>query len=123
MRISDWSSDVCSADLIAPLRQFAKLTLLQALPDETTILNFRRLLERDGLAADLFTTINAHLRAHGLLLRQGTMVDSTIIQAPSSTKNRANARDPQMHQTKNGNRPEKRSEGKEMGSTIRSRRS
>src|SRR3546814_8062748 len=95
MRISDWSSDVCSSDL---------LTLLQALPDETTILNFRRLLERDGLAADLFTTINAHLSAHGLLLRQGTMVDATIIHAPSSTKNRENARDPQMHQTKKGNR-------------------
>src|SRR3546814_9693010 len=98
MRISDWSSDVCSSDL-----QFAKLTLLQALPDETTILNFRRLLERDGLAADLFNTINAHLSAHGLLLRQGTMVDATIIHAPSSTKNRENARDPEMHQTKKGN--------------------
>jgi len=77
---------------IAPLRQFAKLTLLRALPDDATIRNFRRLLERDGLAADLFNTINAHLSAHGLLLRQGTMVDATIIHAPSSTKNRENAR-------------------------------
>jgi len=88
---------------IAPLRQFAKLTLLRALPDDATIRNFRRLLERDGLAADLFNTINAHLSAHGLLLRQGTMVDATIIHAPSSTKNREKARDPEMHQTKKGN--------------------
>src|SRR3546814_5281473 len=65
--------------------------------------HFRRLLERDGRAADRFNTINAHLSAHGLLLRQGTMVDATIIHAPSSTKNRENARDQEMHQTKKGN--------------------
>src|SRR3546814_12615722 len=65
--------------------------------------HFRRLLERDGRAADRFNTINAHWSAHGLLLRQGTMVDATIIHAPSSTTNRENARDPEMHQTKKGN--------------------
>jgi len=88
---------------IAPLRQFARLSLTRALPDETTILNFRRLLETHGLAVELFKRINEHLVSHGMLLRQGTMVDATIIHAPSSTKNRENARDPEMHQTKKGN--------------------
>lgn len=88
---------------IAPLRQFARLTLTEAIPDETTILNFRRLLERHALAADLFAQINAHLAAKNLLLKQGTIVDATIIHAPSSTKNAAGERDPEMHQTRKGN--------------------
>src|SRR3546814_3193025 len=58
---------------IAPLRQFARLSLTRALPDETTILNFRRLLETHGLAVELFKRINEHLVGHGMLLRQGTM--------------------------------------------------
>lgn len=87
---------------IAPLRQFARLTLIEAIPDETTILNFRRLLERHALAADLFAQINAHLAAKNLLLKQGTIVDATIIHAPSSTKNAEGKRDPEMHQTKKG---------------------
>ena len=88
---------------IASMRQFAGLPLLGALPDETTILNFRRLLERHALADQLFAAINAHLEAQGLLLRRGTIVDATIIHAPSSTKNREGQRDPAMHQTKKGN--------------------
>lgn len=88
---------------IAPLRQFARLSLLDAIPDETTLLNFRHLLERHGLAAKMLATVNADLSKRGLLLRQGTMVDATIIHAPSSTKNRSGTRDPQMHQTKKGN--------------------
>jgi IS5 family transposase len=88
---------------IAPLRQFARLSLLDAIPDETTMLNFRHLLERNGLAAKMLTAVNADLSRRGLLLRQGTMVDATIIHAPTSTKNGSGTRDPDMHQTKKGN--------------------
>jgi IS5 family transposase len=88
---------------IAPLRQFAGLSLLDAIPDETTLLNFRHLLERHGLAAQMLTAVNADLSKRGLLLRQGTMVDATIIHAPSSTKNSSGTRDPDMHQTRKGN--------------------
>ncbi|MBA3915766.1 MAG: IS5 family transposase [Acidobacteriales bacterium] len=88
---------------IAPLRQFARLSLLDAIPDETTMLNFRHLLERHGLAAQMLTAVNADLSKRGLLLRQGTMVDATIIHAPSSTKNSSGTRDPDMHQTRKGN--------------------
>ena len=72
-------------------------------PDETTILHFRHLLERHGLAKVIFQAINDHLRSKGLLLRHGTIVDATIIAAPSSTKNAQGKRDPEMHQTKKGN--------------------
>jgi IS5 family transposase len=88
----------------ASMRRFAGLSLATgSVPDETTILNFRHLLERHGLAQQIFEAVTAHLSAHGLLLRAGTIVDATIISAPSSTKNEAGARDPQMHQTKKGN--------------------
>ena len=73
------------------------------LPDETTILNFRHLLERHRLGQGLPEKINAHLESQGLKLREGTIVDGTIIEAPPSTKNRAGERDPEMHQTKKGN--------------------
>ena len=72
-------------------------------PDETTILNFRHLLERHNLGQGLLEEINAHLESQGLRLREGTIVDASIIEAPSSTKNRAKERDPEMHQTKKGN--------------------
>jgi transposase, IS5 family len=89
---------------IASMRQFAGLSLARgSVPDETTILNFRHLLERHGLARELFETVKAHLQDAGLLLRQGTIVDATIIAAPSSTKNSTGERDPEMHQTKKGN--------------------
>ena len=88
---------------IASLRQFAQLTLLTDIPDETTILNFRRLLETHDLASKLFDAINAHLASRDLSLRAGTIVDATIIHAPTSTKNASRARDPEMHQTKKGN--------------------
>src|SRR5690606_34423454 len=88
---------------IASLRQFARLSLLEAIPDETTILNFRHLLERHDLAAQMLKAINDHLVGKGLMLRQGTIVDATIIEAPSSTKNKSGTRDPEMHQTKKGN--------------------
>jgi len=88
---------------IAPLRRFAGLSLARgSVPDETTILNFRRLLENHGLAPKVLATINAYLSDKGLLLRQGTIVDATIIHAAPSTKNKAKARDPEMHQTRKG---------------------
>jgi transposase, IS5 family len=72
-------------------------------PDATTLLKFRRLLEDNKLTAGLFARINAHLSERGLLLREGTLVDATIIAAAPSTKNKEHARDPEMHQTKKGN--------------------
>ena len=71
--------------------EFAGLSLSEPIPDETTILNFRHLLERHQLGTELFATINAHLARQGLQLCEGTIVDSTIISAPSSTKNRERA--------------------------------
>lgn len=88
---------------IVPLRQFARLPLTGSLPDESTILNFRHLLETHDLGARIFEAVNAHLRDRGLMLQKGTIVDATIIHAPSSTKNREGKRDPEMHQTKKGN--------------------
>ncbi len=82
--------------------EFAGLSLSEPIPDETTILHFRHLLERHQLGTALFATINAHLAARGLLVREGTIVDSTIISAPSSTKNQEHERDPEMHQTRKG---------------------
>ena len=86
-----------------PVRRFTGLKLSGPLPDETTILNFRHLLERHNLGQGLLQEINAHLESQGLRLREGTIVDATIIEAPSSTKNRTGERDPEMHQTKKGN--------------------
>ena len=85
------------------VRRFVGLRLLDAMPDETTILNFRHLLERHGLGEALFEEINAHLAARGHRLSRGTIVDASIIDAPSSTKNRAGERDGEMHRTKKGN--------------------
>lgn len=73
------------------------------IPDETTILNFRRLLEEDDLAAKVFATVNGHLGDKGLLLREGTIVDATITHAPPSTKDKDRQRDPDMHQTRKDN--------------------
>jgi transposase, IS5 family len=75
----------------------------EAAPDATTLLKFRRLLEANGLTQGIFTAINTHLAQKGLLLKEGTVVDATIIAAPSSTKNQDGKRDPEMHQTKKGN--------------------
>jgi len=89
---------------IASMRQFAGLSLARgAVPDETTILKFRHLLARHDLARQIFATIKGHLQAKGLMLRQGTIVDATIVSAPSSTKNSTGQRDPEMHQTRKGN--------------------
>ena len=86
------------------LRDFAGLdATVESMPDETTILKFRHLLERHGLATTILEEINALLGERGLILRQGTMVDATLIAAPTSTKNRTGKRDPQMSSTKKGN--------------------
>ena len=85
------------------MRRFAGLGGLDTVPDETTILNFRRLLETHDLARQLLEQVNTYLSRKGLSLRGGTIVDATIIAAPSSTKNGDGRRDPEMHQTKKGN--------------------
>jgi IS5 family transposase len=85
------------------LQRFARIELdAEGVPDATTLLKFRRLLETHDLCKALFTAINADLAARGLLLREGTLVDATLIAAPSSTKNEKRERDPEMHQTKKG---------------------
>jgi len=86
------------------MRQFVGIDLgREPVPDETTICKFRHLLEAHQLGAQLFTLIRAYLAEQGVTVSQGTIVDATIINAPSSTKNRKKARDPEMHQTKKGN--------------------
>lgn len=84
-------------------REFAKLDGVSRLPDETTILRFRHLLEKHDLATDMLRVVNDILQAKGLLMRKGTVVDATLIAAPSSTKNADGERDPEMKQTKKGN--------------------
>ncbi len=85
------------------MRRFAGIELADdAIPDETTILRFRHLLERHQLSERIFAEIRTLLEERRLLLKSGTIVDATIIAAPPSTKNAAGARDPEMHQTKKG---------------------
>jgi IS5 family transposase len=89
---------------VESMRRFAGLDLTDdAMPDETTILKFRHLLEKHALTSQMMNIINDTLEQRGLLLKGGTMVDATIIHAPPSTKNRDKQRDPEMHQTKKGN--------------------
>jgi IS5 family transposase len=86
------------------LRQFVGIDLgREPVPDETTICKFRHLLEAHQLGQQLFALIGAYLAENGLQVSRGTIVDATIINAPSSTKNRDRARDPEMRQTKKGN--------------------
>ena len=85
-------------------REFAGLDAgATRMPDESTILRFRHLLEEHDLSLQLLATINATLATKGLMLKAGTVVDATLIAAPSSTKNSTGERDPEMHQTKKGN--------------------
>jgi IS5 family transposase len=86
------------------IRRFVGMDLgRESAPDATTLLKFRRLLEENKLTATIFETINRHLAAKGLMMRGGTVVNTTIIAAPSSTKNNEGKRDPEMYQTKKGN--------------------
>jgi IS5 family transposase len=84
------------------LREFAQLQELSRLPDESTILRFRHRLEKYKLAEQILATVNELLTRRGLLLKAGTVVDATLIAAPSSTKNKDHARDPEMHSSKKG---------------------
>jgi IS5 family transposase len=86
------------------LRRFAGIDLGRApAPDETTILNFRHLLEAHDLGGAMLDAVNRHLESRGIRIATGTIVDATIIHAPSSTKNTTGERDPEMHQTRKGN--------------------
>ncbi|OYU32092.1 MAG: IS5/IS1182 family transposase [Comamonadaceae bacterium PBBC2] len=85
-------------------QEFAHLDAgMSRLPDESTILRFRHMLEAHGLGQQILATVNAKLIDRGLMLKTGTVVDATLIAAPSSTKNDTGERDPEMHQTKKGN--------------------
>jgi transposase, IS5 family len=88
----------------AAMRAFVGIDLgREPAPEETTVCKFRHLLERNQLGRQLFEAMGAYLEAQGLKVSRGTIVDATILNAPSSTKNAAGARDPEMHQTKKGN--------------------
>lgn len=99
-------SDVAMEEALfdVPLyREFAGLGSTDRLPDRVSILRFRHLLEQHQLAPQMLAVVNAILADKGLMLKQGTVVDATLIAAPSSTKNKKGERDPEMHQTKKGN--------------------
>ena len=84
-------------------RDFVGISGTERIPDRVSILRFRHLLEEHDLSPKILAVINAKLAAHGLLLKTGTVVDATLIAAPSSTKNKTGERDPEMHQVKKGN--------------------
>jgi len=87
----------------ATLRHFAGIDLgSEPVPDETTVCKFRHLLEEHHLGEEILGTVNLHLQAKGVRITSGTIVDATLIHAPSSTKNREQSRDPEMHQAKKG---------------------
>ena len=97
-------SDPATEDMLYEVESVRRLTgiSLSKVPDETTILNFRHLLERHGLGQVLFESIKEHLAEEGLMLKEGTIVDASIMEAPASTKNRKRERDPEMKQTRKG---------------------
>ena len=100
--LSDPAMEDALYDSVA-VQRFVGLAARDPRPDETTILNFRHLLEQHDLGAALLAEVTQHLAARGVRLREGTIVDATIIDAPASTQNRTQQRDPEMHQVKKGN--------------------
>ena len=89
---------------VATIRRIAGIDMISdRIPDETTILSFRHLLEKNNLGKEIFDVVKAHLKQRGMAMKQGTIIDATLISAPSSTKNKTGERDPEMHQTKKGN--------------------
>ncbi len=101
--LSDPGVEEALYDVLA-MQRFAGIDLGTApVPDETTICKFRHLLERHDLGRAMFSEINAHLARNGIKIGTGTIVDPTIISAPSSTKNEEKKRDPEMHSTAKGN--------------------
>ncbi len=107
--IANWfnlSDEACEDALhdIVSFREFCWIDLgEEGVPDATTLLHFRHLLEKHKLGARMFAKVGELLQANGMKLSGGTIVDATIIEAPSSTKNQKKERDPQMHQTRKGN--------------------
>ena len=90
-------------DESAALRRFVGVDLgVAPAPDETTVLRFRHLLEKHDLGGLMLDAVNVHLEAKGIRIQTGTIVDATILHAPSSTKNASGERDPEMHQTRKG---------------------
>jgi transposase, IS5 family len=101
--LSDPAAEEALYDSVA-MREFVGIDLgREPAPDETTILRFRHLLESNDLGRQLFAEVGRHLQGQGLKIATGTIVDASIISAPSSTKNQDGARDPEMHQTQKGN--------------------
>ena len=85
------------------MRRFAGIDMISdRIPDETTILTFRHLLEKHDLGQQIFEVVKAHLKAYGMAMMRGTIIDATLIAAPSSTKNKTGESDPEMHQTCKG---------------------
>jgi IS5 family transposase len=88
---------------VPTMRRFAGIDMISdRIPDETTILTFRHLLEKHNLGEQIFETVKAHLKDNDMAMKQGTIIDATLISAPSSTKNEKGERDPEMHQTCKG---------------------
>jgi IS5 family transposase len=101
--LSDPAVEEALYDMLS-MRAFARVDLGEAgVPDETTICKFRHLLEKHDLGKKLFAEVNRYLADCGITIGGGTIVDATIIHAPSSTKNQEGERDPEMHQTRKGN--------------------
>jgi transposase, IS5 family len=89
---------------VVTMHRFAGIDLISdRIPDETTILTFRHLMETHNLGEQIFETVKAHLKVNGMAMKQGTIIDATLIAVPSSTKNKKGERDPKMHLTKKGN--------------------
>lgn len=88
---------------VESIRRFAGLRINRPIPDKTTILKFSHLLEENNLGKLIFQTINKRLTQEGASLKEGSIIDATIISAPTSTKNKSGKRDPEMSQTKKGN--------------------
>ena len=88
---------------VPTMRRFAGIDMISdRIPDETTILAFRHLLEKHDLGDQIFKAVKAHLKTNGMAMKQGTIIDATLIAVPSSTKNEKNERDPEMQQTCKG---------------------
>jgi len=101
--LSDPAVEEALYDSLA-MRSFVGIDLgREPVPDETTVCKFRHLLERHGLGEQIFVRVNAYLAEHGMKVGTGTIVDATILHAPSSTKNASGERDPEMHQVRKGN--------------------
>ena len=100
-------SDPAAEEALYDMESMRRFSLLElgedVIPDETTILNFRRLIEKHDLSVAMFNDINAYLVARGIKVSKGSMIDASIVHAPASTKNKEKQRDPEMHSTRKNN--------------------